>query len=227
MAYLFDDASTQVLRKNSVIGMYSVSLWFYPDDTTVDCTLYAEYNAAGTAYRQVRFAGASGADKVEFRTKTAAGVVNTVTSGGTANLNAWNHVYAARGVVSGTTGYVSLNGETLQTGSVVSPSVTATAIGRLGTTAPVQYMSGMIAEVAVWGDCLSDQGDAYTALSLGFCPQLIAYDPTYSGPGFLGLISYTPLFGTEADWAAGDSWISGGSPTVNQSHPRIIRNFLE
>lgn len=223
MAYAFDDASSQSLSR-APFTWASMSIWFYPDDSALDCILYSDFNTAGTRYIYLRIQGSSD-DKIILETN-AAGSITSVSSGGTVNYNAWNHVYAARGISSPTSMYISLNGETLQTGTYTAPgTVNTAAIGRKNLDF---YFSGMAAECAFWDNCLNDFDDRYRALALGYDPRLIPQDTGGSaGLGALTLIAYSPLIGNPRDWVRQANWTVGAATVAASDHPRIRRNFME
>jgi hypothetical protein len=226
---LFDDASSQFLRKTSAMGAFSISLWFNPDDLTIDQTLYSESNAAGTAYFRVRLLGASGGDTVVCQ-YTTAGLPTTATSSGTANANAWNHVFASMGVNT-TRPYVSLNGEALQNGSTVAfggGTPNQTNLGRMnnGVGAFNQYYSGQMGAFGAWDSPLNDYDDRWKNLYYGSPVWDIATDPngTYGGGLFINLLSDTKLMGNIVDNADGAAaWLTTASPTVTADYPRIRR----
>ena len=223
MSYLFDDASNHRLSKTGALGAISISAWFYPDDSAAECTIYSEHNAGGTQYMRIRIAG-SGSDKVILESTNAITTVEAASTG-TVNYNAWNHVYAARGVASPSAAYISLNGESLVTGSFQSGTLTGTAIGVTGTTTRTNYMSGRIAEVGLWDNCLNDFDDRYKGLALGYSPRMIPVDPGgTAGLDVLNLLSYTPLIGNLADLVIGNSWSALSSPTVAE-HCRMFRQY--
>lgn len=225
---LFDDASSQFMRKAASMGAFAVSFWFKPDDLTIDQTMWAQANAAATAYFRVRLLGATGGDLVSVEITTA-GVPNQVLSGSAANANAWNHVYAARGVSDGRQLFVSLNGETLQstTGGTPSGSANTTQLGRMtnGIGAFNQYYSGQMAAFGAWNNCINDRDDRWKALYYGVPPWEIAQDPNDSagtGLGGLSMVSDTKLMGNIVDDQSGAAaWITSASPTVVVDYPRI------
>lgn len=221
MAYLFDDASNQRLSRVGALGMVSFSCWFYPDDATADCTLYSEHTGSGSAFLRVRILGST-TDQVALETPGGG-----IGSGGTVNFNTWNHVYAARGAADPSTGYISLNGESLQSAMFTAPvgSLTGTAIGVTGTTTRTSYMSGRIAEVAVWDNCLNDLDDRWKCLALAFDPRLVPVDPNgEAGLGPLNRIAYTPLIGNFNDLVIGNAWTGTVPPTL-ADHPRMHRQM--
>lgn len=228
MAYLFDDASSQRLTR-AVIGYIAGSIWFYPDDSGLTCTISADYNAGRTRYRDLRINGAT-TDTVTWESTDSLSV-NSVTSVATVNYNAWNHVYWASGTTSPTHAYISLNGETLVdggAGSYVTTGTTGvTALGRLGTTVPIQYFSGMMAEAAFWNAAPHDFGDGYKMLAPGFDPRLVPVDPNAAGGAFL-LTSYSQLIANVTDLSRGGApWSLAVPPTVAATHPRIFRQLTE
>lgn len=225
MAYLFDDASSQRITKSAVTGMTGISLWFYPDDSTVDATLYSESNALRTRYIRLYILGAS-SDKVTFETAGTGAPVGA-TSTGTVNYNTWNHVYASRGVVASNRAYITLNGETLVDGGAGSYTAPGTmTVSNIGSFGTANFMSGRIAEVGMWNNCLNDFDDRYTALSKGFDPRLIAQDPGGSfGLGALNLLRYFPLIGNANDLVVGEAWTLVNAPTPID-HCRVHRNLM-
>lgn len=227
MSVGFAAASLQRLNKGTTLGGFSFSLWFYPTDSGLDCTLFSESNLAVTNYYDIQILGST-TDQVLFRSVTTAGGGGTggATSTGTVNYNAWNHVYAARGVTSHTAGYISLNGEALVTGGFSAP--TGTLVPNLGSrrTAAGTFYTGRLAEFAVWNNCLNDYDDRWQCLSQAFDPRLVAQDPGNSfGGGALQLVSYAPLIGPFHDLMSATAWTGFNTPTPNLEHPRMHRNM--
>ena len=226
MSYLFDDSSSQSLNRTGVLDPFGISLWFYPDDSAVDCTLYAEYNASRSIYMSLVFAGSTGGDTVQMVVKQNLGAATAiVTSSGTANIDAWNHVYWGRGVNDTTKSYLSLNGESLVTGTwTAAGATTARAIGRTGSIGAFMHMSGRVAEVGLWDANLNENDDRYKGLALGYKPSAIPVDPSGSSGAFgLNLISYSSLIGNPADLVRGESWTVGGSPLIAEHCRRFER----
>lgn len=226
MAYLFDDASSHRLTRTPVTAN-SWSIWFNPDDSGLTCTIWAQYNGAGTQYKKLQLAGAV-TDTVVFESFNGTSTGQAV-SVGTVNYNAWNHVYW--GTVGGRA-YISLNGETLVDGgasSYISPTVTLEALGRVsgGLGIGIEHYSGMLAEFAAWSEELDGFGDErWHGLPLGFDPRLVPVDPTgSSGYAVVSLVSYSPLVGNPLDLVRGNSWTVSGA-TVAMTHPSIRRNFV-
>lgn len=224
MGYLFDDASSQFIAKSSAMGAISISMWFKPDDLGIDSTLYVERNGLGTAYLRIQLLGSTGGDAVTFEYTTAVGP-NVVTSSAAANLNAWNHVYAARGIVTARP-YISLNGATLQDSGLTAANTgtpTLTAVGRFGLGS--QYFSGTMGEIGVWNNALHDFDDRWKSLYYGVPPWEIPVDPNATmGLSPLNLISDTPLLGSFQDLASGSAaWTASTSPSKVNDHPPIRR----
>ena len=223
---LFDDASSQFLRKATAINAFSVSFWFKPDDLGIDSTMWCISNAAGTAFFRVRLLGSSLSDRVEASYSTA-GPPSEAFSVAGATLNEWNHVYAARGILTSTP-YVSLNGEALQNGftSAFSGTPTATQLGRRNSGVGTfnQYYSGQIAAFGAWDDCLNDYDDRWKSLYRGVPPWEIPADPSAS-IALLNFVSDTKLMGNINDDVSGAAaWLTSSSPTVVADYPRIVRS---
>jgi hypothetical protein len=224
MSYVFAAGSSQRIRRGTTLGGVSFSLWFYPTDSGDDCTIFSESNAAATRYYAVQILGST-TDNLQINS-TDTGGVGTVTSTGTVNYNAWNHVYCAIGGASPTHAYISLNGETLVdggAGSYVAPgAATVPNLGSLVTSAGSFY-SGRLAEFAAWDNNLSDFDDRYKCLSKGFDPRLVPVDANGSyGLGALNMVSYFPMLGNVNDRVLSTAWIAVNTPTIGE-HCRVFQ----
>lgn len=223
MAYSFDDTSSHRLTRSaaSLPVPPSGSIWFYPDDNTIDCVIYSQYNGANTRFAAIKLYGSLGG--IFGYESSDSSSFGAVTSAGTPNYNAWNHVYFEH---NGTHAYISLNGETLVDGgasSWVAPgTVTQVAIGRRGAAVypASNYFSGMIAEAAFWNNDLSSYDDRYQSLYYGIDPRSIAVESP------LQLLSYAPLIGRPTDFMHTTPWTVSGA-TVANDHPRIHRQYME
>lgn len=224
MAYLYDDASSHRMSRSPVTAS-GRSIWFYPDDSGLTCTIWSQHNAAGTQYQKLRIDGAT-TDSLIYVSFDGTST-GQATSVGTVNYNAWNHAYF--GNLSGRA-YLSLNNETLVDGgasSFVSPTVTTETLGRVsgGIGVGIEHFSGRLAEFAAWSEELDAFGDErWYGLPLGFDPRLVPVDPGASGLGEVSLVSYSPFIGNPFDLVRGTSWTVTG-PTVASDHPSIRRNF--
>ncbi len=217
MARLFDDASSQHLNvpvADLDTAPLSISAWAYPDDATINLTIYwVGDKDALTGWQTLFLAGAITGDPLRMQTR--AGVnSNAETSNGYV-LNSWNHCFGA--VSSGGLSRTSiLNGDVGNKGTTVDShnptGYNRTQIGRRGDATPSGYMSGRIAEVAVWDVELTD--DEAVSLSKGISPLLIRPE---------SLVSYRPLYGrgnTEIELISGNNQIARNGPTAAE-HPPI------
>lgn len=170
MAILFDDASTESLTLGSAIltaAPMSVSAWVYPD-ANVNNAIFNLYQN-GSSDEGFGLWVQSGNSGFWFARNAAANA--SAASANTATLNAWNHIVGVE--VSSSSRSVRLNGGTKVTDatSMTPAGLNRTAVGTSISGAGQQYMSGRIAELAVWNVALDD--DEQIALSKRFDPMLI------------------------------------------------------
>lgn len=203
MSRLFDNAASQKLLYTSPVltaAPMTMSCWFYTDETT-NQTLLALGNSTNTtdAFRLMLRAPADPSQGVMAATNAPAsgGEVTTTT---TYSTNTWHHGAAVFASSSSRSAYLDGGGKATDTASG-TPTVDQTSIGVWDRLVPVGYMSGRIAEVAVWNVALSDE--EIVSLAKGFSPVLIR--PS-------ALVAYWPLFGNDSPEL--DRWKSRFDMTV-------------
>lgn len=214
MARLFDDASSQYLYVSSVpvTGMpLTLACWFYSDDTSVLASLVclSTVGAAGNQY-YITMSGTTPAQKVGA-TIQASGAPATSFSIDSYSANTWTH---ACGVFTSSTSrlaYINGSAGTENTNSVSPSSPTGTQIGARLQLSADRYMSGRIAEVAIWNAALGS--DRVSALAKGLSPLLVRPE---------NLVMYVPLIvGNDRDIRGGLSFTQSGSPTI-ANHVRVF-----
>lgn len=220
MAYLFDDASTEGFQYTSgsmpTDFPFTFSGWSRPDDAAntgnivsigdssvsdnyTNCVLHAS-----NFLRNFLSVGGSG------------GSTDTLNSW---TVNQWNHACATfERPISDVDVNNTLNGNTGSAGSASyadlgTLSVDSIWAGRLFDTTPGNYMSGYLAEVAVWDVVLT--ADEKAALAAGFSPLFIR-------PA--SLVFYAPLWNSNKDMLnPGRSITTAGTPVSSPSvHPSMI-----
>jgi hypothetical protein len=199
MARSFTRASSHYLQVESaaVTGPpYTMACWGNSNSATVNQTImYLGDSTSDGRRAQLELRGNDASDPVAASTSdTAAAYSSSTINGYTANT--WQH-YA--GVWASTTSrIVYLNGTagTENTTSRVTGTPNRMAIGGLRRLSPTDYMSGLVADAAIWNVALSAAEIA--ALARGVSPLRIR-------PG--NIAAYWPLFGT----AGPEINICGGS----------------
>lgn len=223
MARLFDDASTEYLQvEQAVLAGVPLAMicWFNKDEITSSCFLMGladkdvdnqliSLYVYDTDPNQKLRASSNSAAASGYAVVTAAYSADT-----------WHH---ACGIWADTDDRrVLLDGGSKGTNAtdVTPANLDRTSIGRLGRATPGYYMSGMIAEAAIWdltnwpGATASDKADeferAVASLAKGFSP--LCYP--------LGLVAYWPLIRGLNDKVGGYNLTANGTNVSN--HPRII-----
>lgn len=214
MARSFVRASQQYLEITSAAVTAlpcTLACWFRSNDVTVDQMLINVIDPGPGSYHGYNLLaeGSQAGDPINARTRTGAGQAQCrTTTGFTANT--WHH---ACGVfASATDRRAFLNGGGKGTNSLNrDPSgMNRTSIGR--TSNNDDYMSGQVAEAAVWNAALDDV--EVLALAKGASPLRVRP---------LSLVAYWPLWGfhsPEIDLWKGNLTLSVvGGPTLSDHAP--------
>ena len=215
MARNFDDASSQYLEVDSTpvtAAPFTMACWFRSNDATVSQRLmWVGDKDSTTNSWSIAAAGAVAGDPVRVIANDAGGNTAQSTSTGF-TANTWHHACAV--IVSATDRSIFIDGGS-EGNSVTSRSPAGAdriSIGRQGGSSPDAYMSGDIAEAAIWNIALSDADVALLALGL---------DPRMVRPQ--GLVFYAPLIGRhspEIDRRGGLGLTVTGA--VASVHPRMF-----
>lgn len=188
MARLFDDASSEYAEyAGAVVSSYPLTMacWFRTDSVTINQMLMSIVDNSNQQTRDAELGifGTVGGDPLRARKDGQNG-----SSVGTVVANQWMH---AAGVfeASQVTGYLDGTAGTpnAQVDSLAAAADT-TSVGRRNTGAAANlYMSGRIAEAAIWNVALS--AASVSALSGGSSPLTVRPD---------ALVAYWPLWGTHS-----------------------------
>ena len=214
-ARLFDDASSQYLENDTApvtAAAFTMACWGNSDDATaLQAAMWLGDKDVTNHSWGVAFAGSVAGDPIRYRIIAGgASVVVDTTSGYTAGT--WAH---AAGVETSATDHRALiNGGSAgsSTTSRAPSGSDRIAIGRLVSSTPGNYFSGLLAEAAVWDEALSDANVALLAK---------AVSPLLVRPA--GLVFYCPIVGRyspEIDLVGGVNMTVTGA--VNAVHPRIF-----
>ena len=211
MAYAFAAASSQRIHSTNTLSLSQFASFTSLSNraTATNSTLVVlnqrdVSGRIGTLLNSSRRAG--------MRTTNTGGSSQTaLTATNTETLNAWNHVYGQRPTSTSTPRTVWLNATDTGTNTATQGTfVTELGIGavwRLGTLE--QYLTGDLAEVAVWGVGLTI--DEITSLAKGFKPSRIRPQ---------SLLYYVPLVRDLHELRTGIALTAVNAPTV-VAHPRV------
>jgi hypothetical protein len=214
MSRLFNDASSQYLVKTSALISaypYTISAWVNSDDANVNQSIFAVEEAGTT--NQIILQLVNGSLAPRLWTKGTGG--SFATAGAGFSPNTWNHVCGVAASSTSRTVYANAANPGTDTTAVTLGAMANTYIGRLNNGgSPTWYMSGMIAEVALWNVALNL--DEIVALSKKFSPRLIR--PS-------ALVGYWRLFGIdspEKDWTKSGSDFTVTNGPTKADHIPII-----
>lgn len=225
MSRLFDDGSSEHLQiEQAIIAAYpyAMACWFQADDDTAVLTLMWVGDKDSETYFSALYAdGGIGGDPVGFLTKQY-GESNapyiTTTAGFTAN--SWHH--AASISLSTTERHVYIDGSNKASNTDAVGAMAnhdRVAIGAMRDSSPGGYMSGMIAEAAIWN--LTDWGVNDAAREANFEKALASMAKGFSPSCFpLGLVAHWPLIRGLNDKVGGFNLAATG--TVVSTQPKIF-----
>lgn len=204
MARLFDNASSQYLENTASAPVtaepMTFSAWIYPDETDAFQSV-VQIQDKDASRRHTMFA--FNATAYAFSNGTGGTAQSTVDA---LTLNAWNHIGAVFTASNSRTAWANGSSGTTNTTSITVANLDSISVGRAGHSSPSDYMSGRIAEVAIWNAALNS--NEMIALSRGVSPLYIRR---------ANLVEYWPLWGLDSPElsaiGSSRSLTLGGSPT--------------
>jgi len=209
MAYLFDDAKSEYLVRNEAVVNavpFAMVCWFNSDNINADQILMAIAASANDLDSfDLRIRGAEDGDPVAAAVHSNAGAWDIAESSSGYSADTWHHACGL--FVSGTDRRIFLDGDNKGTNAEpntpTAVNLDRTSIGALIRATPAAYMSGIIAEAAIYdlttwpGATDSDKADAFEkilpSLAKGFSPL---FYPS-------GLKAYYPLVRNANDKVGG------------------------
>jgi hypothetical protein len=139
------------------------------------------------------------------------GNVNAVANGATVSAGSWNHYAGVFASGSSRTAYTNGTAGTENTTSVAAITPTVTSIGAWfeGTSSPIQFFDGRIAEVGIWNAALTAAEVASLAKGMT-CDKVRPQS----------LVFYAPLVRDLIDQKGGLTITNNNGATVS-THPRV------
>ena len=217
MARAFDDASLEYLEASSaptLAAPFTMACWAYTDDATIDQVgMSIGTDGSNVRYWWLGFAGAVVGDPVRLRIESPSANRNADTATGY-STGTWHHLCAVEAAADNHA--VFIDGGSKGTNLLsVTPAPSAPGImdiARRAASSPDTYLSGRIAEAAVWDVALSD--DEVALLAKGFSPLFIRPQ---------NIISYWPLIRDNDNDRFGVANLTAfNTPTVADHPPTII-----
>ena len=128
---------------------FTMACWFRSDDADVNQTLMCVAdNNVSNDYFTLEASGSGAGDPVSVIARTVGAKVGSTSTGYT--VNTWHHAAARFIAVNDRKVYIDGGSEGSNTTSVTPANLNVTAIGRVSDSSPSLYMSGRIAEAAIW-----------------------------------------------------------------------------
>lgn len=213
MARLFDDGSNEYLEIDSVPFARSYpatfACRFRVDADGIDPMLMTMVDKSRPDEMMVMYANMSavGNPLSVFMRNTSVNVISTSTG---ISVGTWHHGCVVFTDETDISVFLDGGGEGNGTGDAAITDLDRVSIGRVGDSNPGNYMSGDIAEPAIWDGGISNAEVAVLAAD---------YSPLFVRPQ--NLVAYWPLVRGLNDIVGGFDMVASG--TVVSAHPRIIR----
>ena len=223
MARLFNDAANDFLANaNAIITAppFAMICWFNTDTLAINQTLMGIFDNGGNSNYFRLWIDAAANHVNADSTSSAAGNTQATTTN-SYSANTW---HLAAGVYADTNDKRALldgTGKGTDATNVTPAGLDAINIGRLGSLNPIQYTSGMIAEVAFWdltnwpGATNADKANNFEAI----LPSIAGGASPLCFP--LGLKAYYNLIRDINDKVGNYNLTATGTTVAN--HPRVIR----
>jgi hypothetical protein len=213
---LFDDGSNQYLERNTAVltaTPLSMAGWFYTDDATAYQAIVAltDTSADNLNYFSLQADGGTAGDPVTAITADGTANSNATSTTGF-STNTWHHACGVFAAANDRAVFLDGGSKGVSTVSRTPSGIDGTSVGRRTDSGSGQYMSGRLAEVAIWNAALSDAE----------CQQLAnGYKP--SEVNTANLVAYWPLYTVSdlEDKAGNYDLTAYNSPTTENQHPWI------
>jgi len=215
MAYLFDDGDSEYLEVTTTpVTAYPFTLfnWFNSDNDTDQLTTIGVGDLSATTDAvSIHPAGSRAGDPMRGRTEAGDSSDYAETGNGFTVGSWYSTAFVCTSNVSRTL-YLDANvaNKSEDTTDLTPANLSGIDIGTLPQSSKAWYMSGHIAECAIWNVALSEAELAVLA---------DAYSPLFVRPA--NLVAYWPLIRDLKDIVGGYNLTAHNGPTVS-AHPRMI-----
>ncbi len=227
MARLFDDAQSQYLQRSGATPPvttppFTLACWARTDSDSADQALLwiGDKDSTTSCIGVIEMLAASPFPRVCART-ISGGVVGSAVTGNYA-VNTWHHVCGVFPATDDRAVYLDGTNKGADDTGVSGAGANTVAVARCGDQTPGDYLSGAVAEAAIWSAALS-QTEA-NSLARGFSPlqirpeSLAAYWPL---GGFFGQAD-RDLLGQYDLTAYNAPSSTDHPPLVYPSRPRVV-----
>jgi len=209
MSRLFDDSNTEYLEVAAALVTdtpLTMAAWFNSNDTGTEQTVISIGQAALHDYFALRLMSWGPIRAITFN----GAATGAATSTANYSANTWHHICGVFTAEDNRAVFLNGGNKGTNTTNVAIDTIDNTAIGRAAHSNKTWYMSGMVAEAAIWNAALTD-GEA-AILATGASPLMVRPQ---------SLVFYTPLLRNEdRDIVGGLSLTPANAPTI-ADHPRV------
>jgi len=217
MALLFDDAATEYLTMSGAAITavpLTMACWFKSDSIALTQTLMSIGNNGARGVYSLRAAGNVASDPIEAIAQDDVGTARAASSAGY-RANVWHHAAAVFRATNSRAAYLDGGNKGTNTTSITNPTGDFTTLAAQQRNVVEQYLSGYLAEAAMWSVALSDAEIA--TLAQGFSPLFIQPQ---------SLVAYWPLVrlnagGIQRDLIEGNDLTETNTP-ASADHPQKI-----
>ena len=220
MARLLDDAQSECLEWSGasppVSGLpFTLACWARTDTDAADQALVwlGDKDSATSVIGSLEFLAVDGGNRYVC-VKSVSGAAEGSALAGDYSTNTWHHVCGQ--FTATTLRRVILDGVSVDTDATLVSGATAdrVSIGRRGDSTPSAYLSGAVAEAAIWNQPLNQP--EIVALAKGFSPLMVKPQ---------NLVAYWPLggfAGSNDHDRLGDYDLSALNTPSWRDHPPLI-----
>ena len=174
MARLFDDGASEYCYRDgapATAAPLTMACWFYSDDITIlQIPMYlGDKDQDNVHFFELQLAGNVAGDPVRASASDAGN--STAASSAGYSANTWHHACAVFAAADSRSAYIDGGNKGSNAVARTPAGIDRVAIGARADSAPGSYMSGRVAEPAIWNVALTDTEVA--SLAAGYSPLFI------------------------------------------------------
>ncbi|MFH1924363.1 MAG: LamG-like jellyroll fold domain-containing protein [Planctomycetota bacterium] len=212
MARFFDDAQSEYVEWSGAgppvtSPPFTLSCWFYTDTDAVGQALMwiGDKDASDQILGSLQVDAVSGGYRKVIARTVASGGLAGAAKAWNYSVNTWHHVCGVFSAENDRLVALDYSQQGSDNTSLGVAGIDRVSIGRLGDATPDKYLSGAVAEAAIWNVALAD--DDVRALHQRFSPLMIRPE---------NLAAYWPLGGL---WGQNDNDRLGTYPMTAYNSP--------
>jgi hypothetical protein len=214
MSRLFDDALSQCLLNSStpiIQAPFTVACFYNSNDLTNTQYLMSICDSAGDQnYWRLQLTSAGSGNKIAMFAKNNGTESYAMTTTGS-TVNTWHHACGVEAASNDRRAYIDGGSKDTDNGNVTPAGIDRIGIGVLARYGLIGFMSGMIAEAAIWNVALNDY--EVQLLANGECPLRIRPN---------NLVAYCPLIDNDRDHKGKYDMLEARNGPRFDKHPLVF-----